>query len=59
MYPSDDSPQATAPEFDGYMRQEVYPSDDSPQATAYAVRGTSLAEQCIRATIPRKPQRVA
>ncbi len=34
MYPSDDSPQATALDSYTAARREVYPSDDSPQATA-------------------------
>ncbi len=36
----------------------MYPSDDSPQATAWCVEHMNEI-QCIRATIPRKPQRAA
>ena len=35
MYPSDDSPQATADPLKRGQPSIVYPSDDSPQATAY------------------------
>ena len=56
VYPSDDSPQATAKVPAPWAHKQVYPSDDSPQATARCV-DRQIAEQCIRATIPRKPQR--
>ena len=55
VYPSGDSPQATATIIPFGVDALVYPSGDSPQATAACMPQVQPLK-CIRAAIPHKPQ---